>query len=158
MSANLQAYLCEFSPRPFVRGVSDCCAFAAGWMERVSGRPVVCPHLGEELTDREAVAIVARIGGIAAAARAALRDAGWRQREGDPQDGDIIIVEKRETAENGESVVAMINGEQVTLKYFFVEVDGIRLQPANPSMKPIYLRHEELQILGIVSGVIRCTS
>ena len=91
MSADLQAYLCEFSPRPFVRGVSDCCAFAAGWMERVSGRPVVCPHLGEELTDREAVAIVARIGGIAAAARAALRDAGWRQRVGDPQDGDIII-------------------------------------------------------------------
>ena len=71
------------------------------------------------------------------------------------QDGDIIIVEKRETAENGESVVAMINGERVTLKRFYVEADGIRLQPANPAMEPIYLRHEELQILGIVSGVIR---
>jgi hypothetical protein len=68
---------------------------------------------------------------------------------------DIIIVEKRETAENGESVVAMINGEQVTLKRFYVEADGIRLQPANPAMEPIYLRHEELQILGIVAGVIR---
>jgi repressor LexA len=71
------------------------------------------------------------------------------------QDGDIIIVEQRETAENGESVVAMINGEQVTLKRFYVEKDGIRLQPANPTMEPIYLRHEELQILGIVAGVIR---
>jgi repressor LexA len=71
------------------------------------------------------------------------------------QDGDIIIVEKRETAENGESVVAMINGERVTLKRFYVEEDGIRLQPANPSMEPIYLRHDELQILGIVAGVIR---
>ena len=71
------------------------------------------------------------------------------------QDGDIIIVEKRETAENGESVVAMINGERVTLTRFCVEADNIRLQPANPAMEPIYLRHEELQILGIVSGVIR---
>ena len=88
----------------------------------------------------------------------ALRVRGHSMIDDHIQDGDIIIVDKRETAENGESVVAMINGEQVTLKYFFVEADGIRLQPANPSMKPIYLRHEELQILGIVSGVIRCTS
>ena len=49
----------------------------------------------------------------------------------------------------------MINGEQVTLKRFFIEKDGIRLQPANDSMEPIYLKHEELQILGIVAGVIR---
>jgi repressor LexA len=49
----------------------------------------------------------------------------------------------------------MINGERVTLKRFYVEADGIRLQPANPEMAPIYLRHDELQILGIVTGVIR---
>ena len=71
------------------------------------------------------------------------------------EDGDIIVVEKRETACNGESVVAMINGETVTLKKFYVERDGIRLQPANPTMEPIYLRNEEVQILGIVTGVIR---
>ena len=49
----------------------------------------------------------------------------------------------------------MINGEQVTLKRFYVEADGIRVQPANPTMEPIHLRHEEPQILGIVAGVIR---
>jgi repressor LexA len=86
----------------------------------------------------------------------ALRVRGHSMIDDHIQDGDIIIVEKRETAENGESVVAMINGERVTLKRFYVEADGIRLQPANPAMEPIYLRHEELQILGIVSGVIRC--
>ena len=43
-----------------------------------------------------------------------------------------------------------------TLKCFYVEADGIRLQPANPAMESIYLRHEKLQILGSVSGVIRC--
>jgi repressor LexA len=85
----------------------------------------------------------------------ALRVRGHSMIEDNIQDGDIIVVEKRETAENGETVVAMINGERVTLKRFYVEPDGIRLQPANPTMRPIYLRHEELQILGIVAGVIR---
>jgi repressor LexA len=85
----------------------------------------------------------------------ALRVRGHSMIDDHIQDGDIVIVEKRETAENGESVVAMINGERVTLKRFYVEADGIRLQPANPTMEPIYLRHEELQILGIVAGVIR---
>jgi repressor LexA len=85
----------------------------------------------------------------------ALRVRGHSMIDDHIQDGDIIIVEQRQTAENGESVVAMINGERVTLKRFYVEADGIRLQPANPAMAPIYLRHEELQILGIVAGVIR---
>lgn len=70
-------------------------------------------------------------------------------------DGDIIIVKKQETAANGESVVAMINGQQVTLKKFYVEADGIRLQPANSDMEPITLRNEEVQILGIVTGILR---
>jgi repressor LexA len=43
----------------------------------------------------------------------------------------------------------------VTLKKFYVERDGIRLQPANQEMQPIILRNEEIQILGIVTGVIR---
>ncbi len=86
----------------------------------------------------------------------ALRVRGYSMIDDHIQDGDIIVVEKRETAENGESVVAMINGERVTLKRFYIEPEGIRLQPANPTMRPIYLRHEELQILGIVAGVIRC--
>ena len=87
----------------------------------------------------------------------ALRVRGDSMIDDNIQDGDIIVVEKRQTAENGQTVVAMINGEQVTLKKFYVEVDGIRLQPANPEMKPIILRNEEIQILGIVTGVIRET-
>lgn len=85
----------------------------------------------------------------------ALRVRGHSMIEDNIQDGDIVIIEKRESAANGQSVVAMINGEQVTLKKFYVERDGIRLQPANPDMQPIYLRNEEVQILGIVTGVIR---
>lgn len=85
----------------------------------------------------------------------ALKVRGHSMIDDNIQDGDIVVIEKCESAENGQSVVAMINGEQVTLKKFFVERDGIRLQPANPEMEPIYLRNEEVQILGIVTGVIR---
>ena len=85
----------------------------------------------------------------------ALRVRGHSMIDDNIEDGDIIVIEKRETAENGQSVIAMINGETVTLKKFYVEKDGIRLQPANTSMSPIHLRNEEVQILGIVTGVIR---
>lgn len=71
------------------------------------------------------------------------------------EDGDIIIVNKTETAENGQSVVALIHGDQVTLKKFYIEEDGIRLQPANPDMKAMHFKHDEVHVLGIVSGVIR---
>lgn len=85
----------------------------------------------------------------------ALKVRGHSMIDDNIQDGDIIIIEKRESAQNGQSVVAMINGETVTLKRFYVEKQGIRLQPANPEMEPIWLRNEEVQILGIVTGVIR---
>jgi len=49
----------------------------------------------------------------------------------------------------------MINDEEVTLKKLYIEKEGVRLQPANSSMSPIYLRNEDVKILGIVSAVIR---
>jgi len=85
----------------------------------------------------------------------ALRVRGHSMIDDNIQDGDIIVIEKRESAENGQTVVAMINGEQVTLKKLYIERDGIRLQPANPEMTPIILKNQEVQILGIVTGVIR---
>ncbi|HET6765462.1 MAG TPA: transcriptional repressor LexA [Longimicrobiaceae bacterium] len=72
------------------------------------------------------------------------------------RDGDYIIVNSRETAENGEMVVALINGESATVKKFYRERDGrIRLQPANETMQPMFFAAEEVQIQGIVVGVIR---
>ena len=85
----------------------------------------------------------------------ALKVQGHSMIDDNIQDGDIIIVEKRESAENGQSVVALINNEQVTLKKFYIEHDGIRLQPANPDMEPILLKNAEVQVLGVVTGVIR---
>lgn len=85
----------------------------------------------------------------------ALKVQGHSMIDDNIQDGDIIIVEKCESATNGQSVVALINNEQVTLKKFYIEAGGIRLQPANPDMEPIMLKNDEVQVLGIVSGVIR---
>lgn len=85
----------------------------------------------------------------------ALKVTGHSMIDDNIQDGDVIVVEKRESAENGQSVVALINGEQVTLKKFYIEADGIRLQPANPDMEAILLKNDEVQVLGVVTGVIR---
>lgn len=85
----------------------------------------------------------------------ALRVRGHSMIDDNIQEGDVIVIEKREYAANGQTVVAMINGEHVTLKKFYVERDGIRLQPANPDMQPIILKNQDVQILGIVTGVIR---
>jgi len=85
----------------------------------------------------------------------ALRVEGDSMLDENIQDGDYIIIEARETAENGETVVAMINNEEVTLKKLYIEPDRIRLQPANPKIKPIILRNHEIRILGVVCGVIR---
>ncbi len=85
----------------------------------------------------------------------ALKVSGTSMIDDNIQDGDIIIIEKKQSAENGQSVVALINNEQVTLKKFYIEADGIRLQPANPKMEAILLKNEEVQVLGVVTGVIR---
>jgi repressor LexA len=68
-------------------------------------------------------------------------------------DGDFVIVEKRETARDGETVVALINGEEATLKRFHRTPQGIRLEAANPAYEPIITK--DVQIQGIVVGVLR---
>jgi repressor LexA len=71
-------------------------------------------------------------------------------------DGDYILVENAETAQNGEIVVALIGGTEATLKRFFQEgADKIRLQPANAQMDPIIVPAGDVRIQGRVIGVLR---
>ncbi len=70
-------------------------------------------------------------------------------------DGDFVIVEDRKTAQNGETVVALLSGSDVTLKKLYRENGRVRLQPANPTMQPIYVDPEQLQVQGVVVGVMR---
>lgn len=72
------------------------------------------------------------------------------------RDGDYIIVNARPTAEDGEMVVALVEGESATVKKLYREADGrIRLQPANPTHSPMYFAPDAITVQGIVVGVIR---
>ena len=68
-------------------------------------------------------------------------------------DGDYVVVQKQKTAAAGQMVVAQTEEGEATLKYWHPEADRIRLQPANSSMKPIYVR--DAQVVGVVVGVVR---
>lgn len=68
-------------------------------------------------------------------------------------DGDFVVIQPRSTAENGETVVALLGGNSVTLKRFYREQGHIRLQPANPSLEPIIV--SDVTIQGKVVAVIR---
>jgi repressor LexA len=86
----------------------------------------------------------------------ALRVRGDSMIEENIQDGDIIIVVSQRTAENGQMVVALIDGNYATVKKFYREPDFIRLEPANPQFKPIFIKTpERIQIQGVVRGLIR---
>ncbi len=69
------------------------------------------------------------------------------------EDGDLVVVHKRKTCQDGDVVVALVDGDSATLKRFYRAKDKIRLQPANRRMRPIYAK--DVQILGKVVGVIR---
>ena len=67
--------------------------------------------------------------------------------------GDFVIVERNPSPKNGDIVVALLDNAFATLKKFFREKDFIRLQPANSSMEPIFVK--DLVVQGVVKGVIR---
>ena len=86
----------------------------------------------------------------------ALRVRGDSMIDENIQDGDIIVVASQKTADNGQVVVALIDGNYATVKKFYREPDFIRLEPANPQFRPIFIKTpERIQIQGVVRGLIR---
>lgn len=69
-------------------------------------------------------------------------------------DGDFVIVERNPSPKNGDVVVALLDNAYATLKRFYREANRIRLQPANSTMQPIFVKGN-LNIQGVVRGVIR---
>src|SRR6201996_7472025 len=70
-------------------------------------------------------------------------------------DGDIVVIERKETARNGEQVVALLDTGEATLKRFYKEGSKIRLQPANATMEPRIVEADRCRIQGVVIGVLR---
>jgi len=87
------------------------------------------------------------------AGRFALRVRGDSMIEEHISDGDYVVVEPRSSVRNGQTVVALLEGGEATLKKFYRERDGIRLQPANANYEPI--RVKDCKVQGVVIGVIR---
>ncbi len=86
----------------------------------------------------------------------ALRVRGDSMVDEQISDGDLVVVNGRGSADNGEMVIALVNGNEATVKRFYREPGGwIRLQPANTTMLPLRYQEDDVLIQGIVVGVIR---
>ena len=128
---------------------------------RTGGRAVELPMLGfvaagvpiEAVVGSETIAVPETFAGK--------RDSYVLRVKGDSmideqiRDGDFVIVEDRKSADNGEMVIALVGGLDVTLKKFYRESGRIRLQPANPAMQPMIFDPDHVQVQGVVVGVMR---
>ena len=85
----------------------------------------------------------------------ALEVRGDSMRDEHIVDGDFVMVEKTNTAREGEIVVALVRGSEATLKRYYVEGDLIRLQPSNAEMEPIYVPRADVAIQGRLLGMLR---
>ena len=128
-------------------------------VESEAVRPTVLPVLGsiaagapieaiEEAEDMDLADLIPQGRDIYA-----LRVQGSSMIEDAIADGDIVLIESRNTARNGETVVAVLPEGNVTLKRFYKEDARVRLQPANSSMEPIWV--DDVEIRGVVIGVVR---
>lgn len=72
------------------------------------------------------------------------------------KDGDFVVVQERNQADSGQTVVALVHGDSATVKRFYREPGGwIRLQPANPTMQALRVNERDVIVQGVVVGVIR---
>src|SRR5918996_1581744 len=129
---------------------------------RSGGRAIELPMLGyvaagmpiEAVTGNETIAVPdSLVGGKRDTY--VLRVKGESMIDEQIRDGEWVVVEDRKTADNGEMVIALVGGQDATLKKIYKEQNRIRLQPANAAMQPIYVEPDALQIQGVVVGVMR---
>ncbi len=126
----------------------------------VAGKPIPVPSSDLAYYDPESGVEIAR---SLLPARENISELFALEVEGDSMidaminDGDIVVLRQANQAANGEMVAVWLDdNDETTLKYFFKENDRVRLQPANPTMSPIYINNpERLRIMGKVVMVIR---
>jgi repressor LexA len=71
------------------------------------------------------------------------------------EDGDLVLLDQRPTADDGDTVVALIDDGLATLKRLYRTPEGLRLQPANPDYAPLHRPHGTVEVIGIVIAVLR---
>jgi repressor LexA len=138
-------------------------SIAEGVVVPDEGRPLRFPLVGkiaagypiEKVEDRDELDLLDIVGPRPGrnGAMFALRVQGESMKDEGIIDGDYILVERADTAGNGDRVVALLSNGETTLKTFYREGDKIRLQPANPDFQPIIVK--DCKIQGIVRSVLR---
>jgi repressor LexA len=111
-----------------------------------AGRPI------EPFPDEETIEVPASL--LGKGEHFVLRVRGDSMVEDGIRDGDYVVVSRRASAQNGQTVVALVRGE-ATLKRFYAEGARVRLQPANAAMKPIMADARDVTVQGVVTGLIR---
>lgn len=128
---------------------------------RVGTRAIDLPLLGnvaagapiEAVVSAETVSVPEDL--VGKADTYALRVRGDSMIDEQIRDGDLVIVEDRKTVNDGEMVIALLEGQDVTLKKFYRENGHVRLQPANERIQPLIVDATQIQIQGVVVGVMR---
>jgi repressor LexA len=113
-----------------------------------AGRPI------EALPEQELLSVPPHLLGSATAEHYVLQVVGDSMIGEGIHDGDFVVVQRRELAETGAMVVALV-GEDATLKRIYPEGAEVRLQPANPQMEPLRVPASEVQVQGVVVGLMR---
>lgn len=108
----------------------------------------------EAIEDNETVSVPADMAGRPGESFV-LRVRGDSMIEDQICNGDLVVVEKRDQARNGQTVVALVDGSDATLKRFYRDGGQVKLVPANQTMEPIEVEAERVQIRGIVRGLMR---
>ncbi len=109
----------------------------------------------EAIQDEECVCVPEDMIAGSTAEHYVLRVRGDSMIDEQIRDGDFVIVQSRDTAHNGEMVIALVDGENATMKKLYREGAHVRLQPANPDLAPMYFEADRVAIQGVVIGVIR---
>ncbi|MGI9360524.1 MAG: transcriptional repressor LexA [Parasphingorhabdus sp.] len=107
----------------------------------------------EALEDQTALSVPAAL--LGPGEHYALEVSGDSMIEAGILDGDYALIQRTETARNGEIVVALVHNEEATLKYLFKEGSSVRLDPANRDYEPQIFGPDEVQIQGKMAGLLR---
>jgi repressor LexA len=159
--ATVHKHLTNLQEKGFIRRAWNRSRSVEMVATRTGGRAVELPLLGfvaagvpiEAVAGTETIAVPEDL--VRKRESYVLRVKGDSMIDEQIRDGDFVIVEDRRTASNGEMVIAPVGGHEVTLKKFYRESGRIRLQPANPAMQPLILEAAQVQLQGVVVGVMR---
>lgn len=127
----------------------------------VAGEPVPIPGDDMQYPDEDSLLSIppSLVGNVDPSLIFALKVNGYSMIDAMINDGDTVILRRQETARNGEMVAVWITDRgETTLKHFYDEGSRVRLQPANPTMDPIYVEKDKVQIQGKVLAVFRRVS